>query len=414
MVNNLIKVLFIVLIMGILVSCGVCPTPSSLPELQKPFGISPDEKQVLPQNYNIFIDVSGSMKGFVSQESEFLNIINTLISLIPDTNQENQALSEHVRFFTFGKTINPLKGDLKSSLHTIADPNIYNQNITDLNNPFEYIFGDQRSVNLIITDGVQSTHFAGQDQVIFSKNLKKYLGDNGFFSFMGKQVSFEGRYPTEKTGKTIVLEHGGKRPLYCLVFGNRKYSEFINKKISDLFDEHFDFGNMTPNNLRFYQRKDGSTDASKLQHLGDDLRLPLTKYEFKGFTKDLSFYLKGYEDRLGKIIDYRIAYISKTDSTYQQIYKSEKALTASTSDTGDYLSFTMPFQYEKKGCYLIRITFRKTLPQWIIAWDTNDDSKIDNQNKTYRLKPWMESILNSFDDYEFLSTTQYYLHVTRK
>ena len=58
--------------------------------------------------------------------------------------------------------------------------------------------------------------------------------------------------------------------------------------------------------------------------------------------------------------------------------------------------------------------FQETLPGWIYQLSTDDDTKIENLNKTYMLEPWMRFIMDNFEDYKHLATTQYYLYICRK
>lgn len=396
--------MFILVIL--LSGCAKCASFVKLEELEKPFGVESTQAITDPQHFNIFIDASKSMCGYTSDNSDLFKIINTVMSRIP-----NNAT---IKFYQFGSESSELLGDLRQNLHSIEEKKFYSKEDTDLNEPFKHILDDRRAVNLIFTDGVQSTAHAQADYAMFAINLKNYLGEHGFFSLKGVQASFGGYYYSEKNRTSLNIPSGSTCPLYCLTFGDRKYAKFITEKFSDLFENHFDFGFTSDNKMDFVDRANGVSLPKGLVFNNDDYNLPLTYYTLTGQAQELNFNLKGYEDYFGKTIDYSIAYMAEKDTTFSIISNSHGLVTADVTPGTDHLSLTIPFSHNDEGCYLIRLTFRKTLPKWVEEWSTDDDSKVENQQKTFNLANWMGFIMNSFEDYKYLSTTQYYLHVERK
>ena len=397
----------IVFVMGFLMSCcSKCPLFHELTDLEKPFGVESTQAKTDPQHFNVFIDASMSMYGYTGDNSDLFRIINTVISRIP-----NNAT---IKLYRFGRGSSELQGDLRQVLHSISNRKFYNEGDTDLNEPFKHILDDRNSINLIFTDGVQSTAHSLSDYVIFARNLKSYLGEHGFFSFKGTQASFEGYYYSEMKKASLNIAPGSTRPLYCLTFGDRKYAKFITDKFSDLFENHFDFGFVSDNKMDFVDNVDGVSVPKGLVFNNDDYDLPLTRYTLKNQAQELNFNLKGYEDSFGKTIDYTVAYMAKTDTSYSVIDDAHGNVNAEVTIGTDRASFIIPFPYKDRGCYLIRLTFRKTLPKWIEEWSTDDDYKIENQQKTFNLANWMGFIMDSFEDYKYLATTQYYLHVDRR
>lgn len=388
-----------------LFSCTHCP--EKLEDYERPFGVNSTVSQSPPKKINVFIDNSYSMLGYTEPGSKFNQIISSVISRIP--------LETEIKLFGFGHTSIELKGDLRKSLHIISDRSFYNQVETDLCIPFEQqIIGDPNSVNLIYTDMVQSTEFAEKDRVIFARLLRSYLGDNGFLSLMAVQADFSGVYYTEKAkGKMNVSDVS--RPLYCLAFGNRKYAKFIEDKFENLFEHSFEFGNTKPNKLKCTSNVDEKDYPHNFIHKGDDNDLPVSEYNLgKGHIDFLRFTLEGYEDRFGKTLDYALAYKSKADSSFTAVNDANGMVTAEALQNGSNVTFDIPFSHNDPGQYIMRLTFRKTLPQWIAKYSTDDDTVLENMNKTYSLEAWMNFIMDNFEDYKHLATTQYYICINRR
>jgi len=381
--------------------------PKSLEEIEKPFGIPSSEKPVVPKSFNIIVDVSASMCGYTGENSGFLNLINTIIAKIPQ--------DANINFYSFGQNSLKMEGDLRTNLYKLNRRDLYKEPRTDLTKPFNLIREDKNSVNLIFTDGVQSTQHSQQDYVIFAKELNQYLEGNGFFALLGKQVPFEGSYFSEYKKKYINIEPGGTRPVYCLAFGNSKFAEFIQKKIRDLFDNCFDFGIVQPNHLKYTYDESGKNEPEKLLHIGNDEKLPVSYFKLgTGHIQYLKINLKGYEDKFGTTIDYAIAYQAKSNPKFIELQDKRGTLKANKLSAVDKITFKIPFEEDKAGIYRILLSFRKTLPTWIKEWNTDDDSKIEFQNKTYHLANWMQFILDNFEDYKYLTTTRYYLQIERK
>lgn len=382
--------------------------PETLEDFEKPFGVVSTITESTPKNVNVFIDASGSMHGFTFEGSKFYNIIYTLISYIPE--------DANIQLYGFGRTSVELKGDLRSRLADISKRDFYSQSHTDLCKPFdEHIKDDPNSVNLIFTDMVQSTEHASGDRVVFARLLKGYLGDNGFLSLMATQADFTGDYFIEKGGGKITVSDGSTRPLYCLAFGHRKYAGFVQGKMEDLFEHSFEFGNTASNKLKCIDNVGGISDPEIFLLDDSSIEHPVSYFKLKkGHTDYLKITMAGHEDKFGRILDYDVAYMGKADTTYVKL-PDGKGMVEVDSLAGDgKISFKLPFNQTSPGCYIIRLTFRKTLPGWISELSTNDDSKLENLNKTFMLETWMKFIMNSFDSYEHLATTQYYLSINRK
>lgn len=390
----------------VLASCGTYGPPEGLGEYEEPFGVDSTADPDPPLNFNVFIDASASMHGFTEEYKTFKNIINSVVSRIPP--------KAKIQLYGFGSDSVQLEGDLRKMLHTISNRSFYSQEYTDLCLPFEkHIKDDPNSVNLIFTDMVQSTERAEQDRAIFAKLLKEYLGENGFLALLATQAEFQGEYYTERVNSRIKAPEGSTRPLYCLAFGDRRYAGFIQSKIGDLFAYSFEFGNTLPNQLRYAQPKDLVNDPENFLDEGDDLDLPATWYKLgKGRTDHLGFNFTGYEDRFGRTLDYALAYQGKADTLYTELKGCGGSI--QVQPDGERVSFQIPFNQNAKGQYLIRFTFRKTLPAWIAELSTNDDTKPGNLNKTYMLEPWMRFIMDNFEDYKHLATTQYFAYIKRK
>jgi len=388
--------------------CKKCGPPTDLTGYEKPFGVVSAEAPSPPKNFNVFIDASRSIYGFTAPNSKFHDIINSVISRIPQ--------DAKIQLYAFGRSSEELEGDLRKMMHKLSDRNFYSQSNTDLCKPFEkHIKLDPNSVNLIITDMVQSTKYATQDRALFARLLRQHLGDNGFLSLMAVQADFHGDYYSEKTPLTIKVDDASTRPLYCLAFGNRKFSRFVQDKIGTLFEHSFEFGITSENKLDRVDNKERKDDPENFIFERNDEDLPVSEFKLKkGHTDYLKITMSGYEDRFGTTLDYAVAYKGKADSTYSEINGAGGMIQADSLEDGGKVSFEVPFNNNDPGEYIVRLTFRKTLPGWIYQLSTDDDTKIENLNKTYMLEPWMRFIMDNFEDYKHLATTQYYLYICRK
>lgn len=413
-----IRAIFILLslfLVSLFISCSSsCPIPNSELELAQAFDLDFHDAKEPPTHYNVFIDASMSMFGFMGEEKEFLNLVSSLMTRM-------NVSDENINFYSFGHGSTKLEGSLRTNLHKISNPSFYSEGRTDITKPLELIQKDMHSVNLILTDGVQSTQHAQQDYALFARKLKEHVGHNGFFALLGKQIAFSGRYYCEKSRGTINLAPGSTRPVYCLAFGKRDYGKHFMNNFSRDFEQSFEFGLPSiDNKLGFTAKNSLPEDFNYLKHIVDRPHLSLSSFRLKsdGFHKankeNLKMNLKNYVETYGSTVDYSIAYKSKTDTAYVDIKEASGHTEAIIIDSSDAIEVNIPFKQRYKGCYLVLLTFRKTLPLWIEEWSTDDDTKIDNASKTFWLKPWMEFIMNAFEQYKYLSTTSYYLHISKE
>lgn len=398
----------------LLLSCSSsCPIPNSPQELAQPFELEFYDSKEPPKHYNVFIDASFSMFGFMGENSEFLNLVNSMMTRmnVPDDN---------INFYSFGQGSAKLEGSLKTNLHKISTPKFYSEGRTDITKPLELLQQDLHSVNIILTDGVQSTTHAQQDYALFARNLKEHVGHSGFFAMLGKRLAFSGKYYCEKSKGSLTLPQGSTRPVYCLAFGKREYGKYFMDNFSRDFEHSFEFGlPSTDNKLGFTSKFSNPADLKILNHLGDRPHLCLSYFKLrsKDFHKTnkelIKIHLKNYEEIYGSTVDYSIAYKGKKDSVYVDIKEAGGHTEARIVEDGT-IGIEIPFKQRYNGCYLVLLTFRKTLPYWIRDWNTDDDTKIENSSQTYGLKPWMEFIMNAFEQYKYLSTTSYYLHIAKE
>lgn len=397
-----------IFMLAVCAGCVECDPPTDLTGYEKPFGVVSADAPSPPKSFNVFIDASRSMYGFTVPNSKFHDIINSVISRIPQ--------DAKIQLYAFGRSSVELEGDLRKMMHTLSDRNFYSQTHTDLCKPFdEHIQSDPNSVNLIITDMVQSTEYAAQDRAIFARLLRQYLGEDGFLSLMATQADFQGDYYTEKAPSTIKVGDASTRPLYCLAFGNRKFSKFVQDKIGTLFEHSFEFGTTSENKLDRADNSDRRDDPESFIFERNDEDLPVSEFILKkGHTDYLKVAMSGYEDRFGKTLDYAVAYRGKADSIYTELNGAGGMIQADSLGDNGRVSFKVPFKNNDPGEYIVRLTFRKTLPGWIHQLNTDDDTKAENLSKTFMLEPWMRFIMDNFEDYKHLATTQYYLYICRK
>lgn len=411
---SFIVILFIVFLVALLPSCSRQVSPiKTLNDLEKPFGVDSGPAQLMnPVYFNIFIDGTESMYGFTNENGELFHTINKIANKIP-----NNATTT---FYKFGAKPTKMGSDFRTCLQLISQRNFYDQPTTDLSQPFDFIEQDPRasnSINLIFTDGLQSTPQADADLVNFSKRLHDFLGSNGYFSFMGKLAQFEGRYFSLKAGKYIDFGNTGKRPFYCLAFSNQKYADYLRDKVGKCFDDYtFDFGKIDENKLR-YAFPPATSDAQGLEgrdsSVNENQALPLSVYSLRKNPKTLEISLKNYEERFGRNIQYQISYKAPEKGAVYKLVMPKPSDAQIRKIDENVLTIAIPNIINNNGDYLIRFAFRKSIPQWIVSWNTDDDSSIDNQSKTYKIKNWIDYILEKSESDESLVSTQYFVQITK-
>jgi len=367
--------------------------------LRTMFGYGVQERKAYPDLVHFFIDGSGSMHGYSDPAGDFIPTINKIVNLM------SQFKEDQIIFSKFGASCSSLTGDLKSILYQIAKREFYSEERTDISKPIDVATMNKNTLNIVFTDGLQSTSNPEADFIMLARAIKGYLGTDGFIRIYGKLAPFEGRYYSLTGKKWIQIPKGSKRPLFCMVFGKQQYASFAEEIVSNQFEHMFEIGISNPNNLQYETKQ---LDKAIL-HYEDIRELKLSNLELKQKSDTLSIALIGKNEPVHNEVSYSILF-SNNHKRHEFVNHSKGKSDVIRDE--DRILIHIPYKEAEKGLYLIQLAFIRQLPEWIQSWDTKDDSSLENVTKSLNLKLWAETILSSFkDDIRAMTSTEYYIQI---
>lgn len=343
-----------------------------------------------PKSINIIVDASLSVKGFLSgRNNQYMETIRAITT----------NLSMELNFYKLANKTTLIKGDYENSLNQISTVEFYDGNWTNLTSIFETI-KNPNTINLIITDGIQSTsnQFSENQLADFARKLNNFIKENGFFSIFGKYSAFNGKYYCEAKNQKLDLKNV-ERPFFGFVIGKREYFRFIQNKISGYWDKSFTIGQklnkkiIIQHNLAGYNVfekyntsyliKRNSQDSLNIRfqdNLSQNKKLDIVNsYEIEYDIFDISY----SKDSL--IVNNKI--ISNKASRFYTINKNEEIyidLTKQSDMFGDFRAY--------------RFSFLKNVPNWIKEWSTEFDCNYENAVKVYHFENWVKYILNNIEN----------------
>jgi hypothetical protein len=183
-----------------------------------PVFAKPAQEKIIPFALNVYVDQSASMRGYLdcvgetppktkdAKRQEVVESGPRLFSLLRQLANQSELL----RFHAFGK----LEADTDPSPDTITSldkqPPVNARDYTRRNNDYAYLIGhikqQEPEVNLlpvqhmIITDGVQSHHNAGEGSALSMTigSLKEWIDSGGIVEVRLIKSSFTGKYYSEE------------------------------------------------------------------------------------------------------------------------------------------------------------------------------------------------------------------------
>lgn len=402
-----LKLFFILFFTLTIVGCmrtAKCPNSNEIKNL---FNHIENYIYTEPPNIRIFMDGSKSFAGFVEngKNCDFLKKLHNIYVSLPDDSinfYKVGAVGEEQEWFS-----NSIDG-----LKEIQNVKFFNYNTTDLT-PIFNMKSDTTAINILFTDGIFTSDLSKIAKVKFVKNLNHYLLDNNaFFALFCDKAEFKGTYYPQTSG--YPYHFSGERPYLCIVFGNRNYLKFIEKKFENLFDNRIYFGKNYENELKFkpfinpefcknYVLISNKNRIIKIKHLQSDT---------------LEFYFKPGEELLSKNISLKVDY-RLLNSENQVVRKNQKGATINLVNKDDisYLKtkFKLPqTKLNKSDLMLIKLSFIQELPEWIedISIE-NDDDKNAPQN-IYQFKSFVSLMLSKLESvYEYKTLADYYICIRR-
>lgn len=224
----------------------------SAPAAPRDARFSPDWKlNVRPVWAHIYIDASGSMKGFLGRKDQ---AYERLLSRIPDIAIGASAIELDV--FSFGSQVSPRITD-RPLQRFVTEPRVYAERNTYLPAPLEHsIAREGPGLTVVVTDGVASSARKSKnscgllsDTACLARRVREYAGKGYGFWIVGARLPFIGSYTVEeggsaaKAGTRLDVSVKG-RPLYLWIVtpnapqGRRVASDladFISKSGNEVF-----------------------------------------------------------------------------------------------------------------------------------------------------------------------------------
>lgn len=355
-------------------------------------------------NYNIFVDNSYSMDGYISKPSTQFK--TALMGLVRDINAD--LLVAPSFYFINNKVCqqtfnNPTK-DLITFVQKLT-PQISRKNCEPQNSRIDNMIDEcakllDNNVNIIISDGIFSEKTAGKDELNMAEaNLKvsiaQKLAKSNFSSIILKYHSdFSGEYYIESNSPNHKKITNGNRPFYMLIFGksanlSRLFSK-LNFKAYSGFEASYCLISMSNdqkiNAAVTYLNKKGTFSSEKPTSKMIIIKAS-PEYNNQGLFQ---FSINIDLSKLGCEETYLL------DSSNYFINDNWKVVSISKiAEESKYTHNIILRTNDLKQTNVIKLGLKFSLPQWVIKTDTKfDDHPLDplQQKLTFGFKPLMSGI----------------------
>lgn len=389
---------------------------------------------------NLYVDASGSMKGFIGSASS--DYSRALIYLLERAATAGYDLS----VFGFSNRISDPFGNVGAA--TMLRPEFYSGGETSFPNLFERITReyDEGAISVVVSDFVQSGRTGDQRSLILA--FQELARKNPQVLLLAFRSSFEGRYFVEgaHAGTSHLLHLDGttaeqSRPFYALVIAPTR---------SDL-DEARRF---LLQGLRSYEEFDASSPGLKLANVDyspspedsapvwytykpvEPLPLgrsssPRTLLSFLEVNHPaiakpplhLRFSLpdsKGYLSRVlwsPRDLSFKVHRRSLRSGKWTPVENVEIDPEPLFSEDGQFLNITYafsrpePLSWDLYHVHLMPGAGNLRLPPWVEEWTTPDDSLPTWGNRTFKLELFIEALTRSLR--EQVAISEHYLLLGR-
>lgn len=388
-----------------------------------PNGDSVDHRgEALPAltSYNIYIENSGSMDGYVRQPSDFKNSLYKLIGDI-----QNYNLSKNLRLNFINDIVCPQKPDAPASdiIYFIGNlkPTDFKNSKCGFRDSYlpniisKAISNYPKDVNVLISDCIfsskdgSSANFLAAAQQSLRTFIKTELDSNEISCVILKMNSkYYGTYFIENKsdGKKTESFNGQNRPYYIILFGNLQPINYLLQKIK--------FSNYPGFETSYYllTPKANKPDSKiiRANKIGDfEIEQPATKLtindaktgsknsnenQFQFSVASNLDFLKMDEDYISDTYNYEVP------SNYSLVNISRNNDYTNESLKGFTHVFTLRTSDLKQNQEVF-IKLKSNLPPWVDSSSTNDDSNpLDpmQQKQTFGLKYLIEGISEAYAD----------------
>ncbi len=419
--------IFMLCLLALLISCnkytGINDSnlfedkKENLSVLNEYFGVYQPSTSDSLKSMKIFIDVSATMKGYTTGNSSMVGLISSICS---------NFSNEDIKLYTFGSSIKEIEGDIAESIYYIKpDKNNekhlkYDDQYTNFLKVIDFIEKDDfNSVYLILTDLILSTEYSEIDSQLFPAKLSDLVAKKGFLNIYMKKIDFLGNYYSEAKKQYLPKVLQIKRPIYGLFIGRSNSEYLINKKVKNIFDFSIRFSEKMTNNLKYSDNIDGYNFPPTFYMNKQFENIPLTEYNLNENADSLRITLKNFTYDIGNVIDYKIINITDSLVSVNSKYSGSINLNSQnviSGNQGKKITFLLPFGDSSIGEYLCRLTFRDSIDKykWVYLNNTEDDSILENKEKTYKISSLIEAINEKMLVSGQLCNSEYYLKINKR
>lgn len=354
--------------------------------------------------FNVFIENSGSMDGYISQPSEFKNVLRNLITDIPthfgDDSKKYFINSKKYCQVDIENSPNFILNLSSNNYRINCDPGntstidkIIDQVTTNIKNKVNILFSDCiLSYNNSQIDGAKSAQ-----QNIKKVISKKVTNENISTLVLKFNSKYKGYYYSETTGRGIEITKIINRPYYALIFGEANSIAQLLSKIDfnkyEGFESSFTLvaknGLSNPQSRVIYKNKIGTYEYAKPATLLKIIKAEPNKQSNK-FQFSINTNLKNYPF-LNDFITENSQYKINGNFNIQTIQEDK-------SDQ-DYTHLISMGTDDLQQISNVSVGIKYSIPEWIIKSSNDIDSNpIDSlqQRQTFGLKYLMTGLSEAY------------------
>ncbi len=360
-------------------------------------------------SFNVFIENSGSMDGYISQPSEFKDVIRSFTSDIPtyfntnpgfffvNSNGTCEALPKNSTpdYSKFITDLSPANSKLKFSPGSNSSiDNIIDFCTKDMKDKVSIIFSDCiLSYKGTKEDGAKSAQ--ANIKMFMSKKIKTENLSTIVIKFNSK---FQGKYYNESNGgKAIQIPTVINRPFYALVFGESKTLNYLLSKVN--FKKYSGYEssytllsnnkNNSPNSIITYENKIGSFEFVKPAS-----EMKIVKAETKKGSSDFQFSINANLNEMPFENDYL------TNVNHYSVNENFKVKSIEKSDNANGYSHLLTFYTnDLKQVSNLTVGINYAIPKWIdLTGSDVDDNPMDStqQKQTFGFKYLMMGVSEAY------------------
>lgn len=370
---------------------------------------------------DIYLDVTTSMKGFVSQQ---VTDYSRLLEDIEGTCQ-NVWKNTDIKYFKFGRSVAPISRSEfvsgKTSAVMYSDPQLSTQT-----NFAEAVKNtNSKRVSILITD----LFYNNNDVNLVVGSIKTYSFQKGVEAgVIGLNSSFDGIVGDVQPPVSVK----GTRPLYVLVFGDKQninlfFNAFKNKNYIKP-NQFLLITNKPTEDFQVTVTKDRKNKTVNKQSMKEDWKKQGTVYNFRMKEKEkeaefnlelvlnLNPYTTTFSDKNLKTLVFK-----KTISSKDSVAADDELILQNLKMVNNKISADIKLLNNDKAgkyAYLVYLTFDNTvspsMPKWVKELNTETFSQGVNQNKTLNLEKLLTDISTNHITYTQPKLAKFYINIEKE